>query len=52
MCCDSSGYKKEEINGKCKDCGQPTVNGNAYECCGYSPQECKTCDWRPCDGSC
>ena len=52
MCCDSTEYTREEINGKCKMCGQPTVNGYAYEICGYSPLVCNTCGWKPCDGSC
>ena len=52
MCCASSGYKEEEINGECPDCGNETVDGDAYECCSYSPAECETCDWSPCDLSC
>jgi len=28
------------------------LNGDAFESCGYSPVECETCDWRPCDQSC
>jgi len=52
MCCDSTEYKKEQINGKCLTCGEPTVDGNAYECCGYSPDKCETCGGNSCDGSC
>lgn len=52
MCCEPSGFKKEEINGVCPDCGEPTVDGDAFECCGYSPVVCKTCGDAPCDGSC
>jgi len=52
MCCSPSEYKPEEIDGECPDCGNDTVGGDAYECCYYSPCECETCDWRPCDGSC
>ena len=52
MCCEPTGYKEEELNGECPACGQPTVDGDAYESCGYSPVECEVCGWRPCDGSC
>jgi hypothetical protein len=52
MCCEPSGYKKEEINGECPDCGGPTVDGCAFEYCSYSPEDCKTCGCRPCDLSC
>lgn len=51
-CCEPRGYKEEEINGKCKSCGEPTVNGEAYEVCGYSTVECKDCGFAPCDESC
>lgn len=52
MCCSASGYTKEEINGECEDCGEETINGNAYECCSYSPTLCNTCGYSPCDLSC
>lgn len=52
MCCDGTEYNNEDINGKCKACGQPTVDGSAFESCGYSPTECTTCGWSPCDGAC
>ena len=52
MCCEPNDYKKEDINGECPDCGMPTVDDEAYESCSYSPEECETCGWRPCDGSC
>jgi len=52
MCCEPSGYSKKEINGKCPDCGEDTVDGDAYEQCRYSPIECFTCGWSPCDESC
>lgn len=52
MCFEPSGYLKEEINGECPDCGSPTIDGDAYEKCGYSPVICKKCGWAPCDGSC
>ena len=51
-CCEPSGYKQEEINGECSECGGDTVDGDAYEHCSYSPQTCETCGRRPCDGSC
>ena len=52
MCCSNTDYTRDEINGECQDCGEPTVDGNAYDCCDYSPEICKTCGWSPCDGSC
>lgn len=39
-------------NGVCPDCGSETEDGYAIDSCGYSPVECETCGWRPCDGSC
>ena len=52
MCCSGSEFKKNEIDGKCPCCGEPTVDGEAYECCSYSPTECQTCGYAPCDQSC
>lgn len=51
-CCSPTEFKKEEINGTCDLCGEQTVDGFAYESCGYSPQSCEKCDCRPCDHSC
>ena len=51
-CYAGNGYTEDKINGVCPDCGEPTVDGEAYECCIYSYCECETCDYRPCDGSC
>jgi hypothetical protein len=52
MCCANTDYKLKDINGECPDCGEPTVDGNAYDRCDYSPEVCKTCGWAPCDESC
>ena len=52
MCCDSTDYTENMINGKCEKCGEPTVDGDAYEQCGYSPTICNECGYAPCDGSC
>ena len=52
MCCAVTEYSQSEINGTCKDCGADTVDGDAYECCEYSPLICETCNYSPCDGSC
>lgn len=52
MCWFPSGYLMDEINGECPNCGEPTVDGNAYEKCTYSPIECDVCGWAPCDDSC
>jgi hypothetical protein len=51
-CCCPTGYLKSQINGECEECGQPTVDGDAYEHCGYSPTVCELCGWAPCDLSC
>lgn len=51
-CCEPMDFKEEQINGKCPDCGSPTVDSQAFEQCGYSPVECETCNSKPCDGSC
>lgn len=52
MCCSNTGYTRSEINGECPDCGEPTVDGNAYDCCDYSTIQCETCGWAPCNESC
>ena len=52
MCCDGTGYNEEDINGEGPKCGEPTVDGEAYENCGYSPEDCETCGRSGCDGSC
>jgi hypothetical protein len=52
MCCSNTDYRKEEINGVCPDCGEDTVDGDAYDACDYSPTLCETCGWDPCDESC
>ena len=50
-CCDGM-EGDEKPNGRCIDCGELTIDGEAYESCGYSPVVCKTCGDAPCDGSC
>lgn len=56
MCLEPIKYSKEKIVGKCPDCKTSVVIENskrvAAEGCWYSPCECKTCGYRPCDGSC
>lgn len=52
MCFDGTGYLEKDINGKCEKCGEPTVDGKAFECCGYSAEDCDKCGRRSCDGSC
>lgn len=47
------GQPDNEIpNGVCPDCGTETEDGVAINSCCYSPVECETCGWSPCDGSC
>ena len=54
MCSDGWDlvYDGEVINGKCPDCGMETVDGAAAEGCNYSPVDCETCGFAPCDDSC
>lgn len=52
MCCSNTNFKPEDIDGECPDCGDPTVDGNSYDCCTYSPTLCETCRNAPCDQSC
>lgn len=52
MCCDGWSSSKEEINGVCPECGEPTVDGDAAKGCNWSPCTCDTCGARPCDNSC
>lgn len=53
MCADGwSPEKGEEINGKCPDCGEDTIDGYAAYGCNYSREECETCGAAPCDQSC
>ena len=52
MCCCGTEYNLKEVDGECPECGELTVDGDAYESCAYSPTECDECGWAPCDGSC
>ena len=57
MCCCAyiPGHESDrKLNIKCIDCDEPVdQDGDSlYYCCGYSPMVCKTCGWKPCDGSC
>jgi uncharacterized protein (DUF983 family) len=52
MCCDNTSYEVVEINGECPACGEPTVDGNAFDRCNYSPEDCEVCGSARCDGSC
>ena len=52
MCCANTDFSEDEIDGVCEDCGNDTCEGNAYDCCNYSPTKCETCGWSPCDNSC
>ena len=52
MCCEPQGSDLPEDK-LCPDCDEPVdVDGDSLEVCGYSPVECKTCGWAPCDDSC
>ena len=52
MCCENSGYSEKEINGECIVCGEPTVDGNAYDKCAYGEVICDECLHAPCHGAC
>lgn len=53
---DQCELSKEELEKLpiCPDCECAHVDedGHAVEGCCYSPEECSTCGWRPCDNSC
>lgn len=52
-CCDGIEWEKDDKpDGVCPACGEPTLEGQAWEVCNYSPIECHTCGDAPCDGSC
>jgi hypothetical protein len=51
-CCSGTNFKAREINGECPECGNDTVDGDAFEQCGHSPTQCDTCGDAPCDLSC
>lgn len=52
-CCISRvDFRRDEINGTCKHCGEYTVNDEAYEQCEYSPVSCHYCNSAPCEGGC
>lgn len=52
MCCAAQEYNENDIDGVCPECDEPTVDGDAYEICGYAPTLCDTCGLAPCDQSC
>lgn len=57
MCCDCyvPGDKSDFTLGmKCWECDGPVDrDGDTLSnCCVYGNEECSTCGYRPCDGSC
>lgn len=52
MCCEPQGADEKDVNGVCPKCGDPTVDGDSTQICGYSPVDCEECGCAPCDGSC
>ena len=52
MCSEGWNYKDSEVDGECKSCGEPTVDGVAQSGCDWSPVICKECGDAPCDESC
>jgi hypothetical protein len=58
MCCDPRTTQEEHDEmhaGQCPDCGAD-VDANGYcvetDDCMYSPKECNSCGYCPCDESC
>ena len=52
MCCEPSGYTKEEINGYVLIVGNQQLMGMLTKSVLIPPVVCKTCGYAPCDGSC
>lgn len=53
MCAEpGNNYDFNDINGECRECGADTVDGDAFDRCMYSDEECAACGSAPCDGSC
>lgn len=52
MCASGWKYGDAQVNGHCKECDGPTVDGVAQEGCDYAPEVCETCGDAPCDSSC
>lgn len=51
-CCYPLG-SEDEMTGECQDCGNPVdEDGWSGGICEYSPCECETCGWSPCDEPC
>lgn len=52
MCSENTGYTQKDINGRCEECGEPTVDGDAYDQCAFCSTECKECGHAPCTERC
>jgi hypothetical protein len=51
-CCDNCNEGSIPVD-VCPECGNPVdEDGDSTMICSYSPVECETCGWAPCDGSC
>lgn len=47
------GSGEDETPLSCPECdSEVDADGDSIEVCEYSPPECDTCGWAPCDGSC
>lgn len=53
-CCDGWPAEPEKKVGACDECGGDIDDegDSTEEGCCWSPVECNTCKWTPCDGSC
>ena len=53
MCWPEDGSTKKDVNGVCKDCGEDTIDGEAFDSsCGYAPVGEDTIDGEAFDSSC
>lgn len=51
-CCEPVGSSMKEV-GECVECGNPVdAEGDSTEVCAWSPVECDSCGWSPCNESC
>lgn len=53
-CCDPGIIDDKEIAGVCADC-EADINQDGYcieDFCSYSPVDCETCGYQPCQQYC
>jgi hypothetical protein len=52
MCSEGWSKPNSYVDGECKECGMPTVDGGAQYGCEWSPVDCEECGSQSCDESC